>query len=70
MRDFPIDTRIVMEYVHRCGTLIWVATTHSELVGYQDDMCNDITVCPHCGTFIEWEGLQLLDNIENLGWPI
>lgn len=63
-----MESRIIQEYIHRCGTIVWVAVTMQELVGYQDDMCNNITHCPHCEQALEWEDLQILENVKELGW--
>lgn len=65
-----LELRIVEQYEHRCGQLVWMACTKQELIGFQDDDCNNIVRCPRCKRVLEWEDIGIPEMIKELGWPI
>jgi hypothetical protein len=54
---------------HRCGEVIYMVDKGGMIVGYTDISKVTVVVCPHCLKDIEYEDLQLPENIANLGWP-
>lgn len=59
------------QFIHRCGEVIVAIVKGSAIVGYTDVSKNqNIVVCPHCLKDIEYEDLQLEQNVADLGWPI
>lgn len=57
------------EYIHRCGEVVNLIVQGSQIAGYADVSKVRISVCPHCLRDLDFEDLQVPDNVEAFGWP-